>query len=182
MAEKDLRASRRYAAALFASADKLNKVDTVEADLTAIAELMESTPALRKVWESPLMPAGKKRELISKVLQSSIDPLTLAFYRLLVDKRREVILDRVREELRQMADSSRHLVRAEATFAVPPTAEEKDALVKSLEKRTGEHVDLTVSVDAARLGGIIVRMQDNILDGSVRGTLEKMREQLLQEA
>jgi F-type H+-transporting ATPase subunit delta len=182
MAEKDLRASKRYASALFATAQKQNKIDTVEADFTTVIELMQSTPLFRQMWESPLVPAGRKRDLISRILETLIDPLTLAFLRLLVDKRREVILDTVQFEMRQLSDSSRHLVRAEAIFATPPTAAEQEALVKSLELRTGDHVDLTVSVDSAILGGIIVRMQDTILDGSVRGTLERMREQLLQEA
>jgi F-type H+-transporting ATPase subunit delta len=182
MAEKDLRASKRYASALFATAQKQNNIDKVEADFTKVTGLMESAPAFLQMWESPLVPAGRKRDLISKILDKEIDPLTLAFLRLLVDKRREVFLHTIQFELRQLADSSRHLVRAEAIFATQPTASEQEALVRSLEKRTGDHVELTVNVDPAILGGIIVRMQDTILDGSVRGTLERMREQLLQDA
>jgi F-type H+-transporting ATPase subunit delta len=182
MAEKDLRASRRYATALFSSAQKQKKIDAIEAYFTRVVELMDGSPAFRQLWESPLMPAGKKRELISKVLEGAVDPLTLAFLRLLVDKRREVILEAVRFELRQLSDTSRKLVRAEAIFATPPTPAEQSALIKGLEQRTGSSVDLTVSVDSAILGGIIIRMQDTILDGSVRGTLERMREQLLQDA
>ena len=143
---------------------------------------MEQTPTLRKVWESPLMPAGRKRDVISKVLGASLDPLTLAFLRLLIDKRREYILDTVGFEIRQLADTARQLVRAEATFAITPTSEEQAALIRSLEQRTGEHVDLTIQVDPTILGGVVVRMHDTILDGSVRGTLERLREQLLQEA
>jgi F-type H+-transporting ATPase subunit delta len=182
MAEKDLRASKRYASALFAVAQKQSKIDKVEADFISVIELMKSTPAFLQMWESPLVPAGRKRDLVSKILENEIDALTLAFLRLLVDKRREPILNAVQFEMRQLADSSRHLVRAEAIFATEPTVDEREALRVSLEKRTGDHVDLTVHVDAAILGGIIVRMQDTILDGSVRGTLERMREQLLQDA
>lgn len=182
MAERDLRASKRYAAALFAAAQKQKKVEIVEADFVRVTEMMATTPLFRQMWESPLVPAGRKRDLVTRILDTLVDPLTLAFLRLLVDKRREVILDTVQLEMRQLADTSRHLVRAEAIFATPPTAAEQAALVRSLEQRTGDHVDLTVSVDAAILGGIIVRMQDTIIDGSVRGNLERMREQLLQEA
>jgi len=182
MAEKDLRASKRYASALFATAQKQNSIERVEADFVAVIELMQATPAFQQMWDSPLVPAGRKRDLITRILDTVVNPLTLAFLRLLVDKRREALLSTVQFEMRQLADTSRHLVRAEAIFATPPTAAEQADLVKSLEKRTGDHVDLTISVDAAILGGIIVRMQDTILDGSVRGTLERMREQLLQEA
>ncbi len=143
---------------------------------------MRLTPALRQMWESPLLPAGRKRALIGQLLGNSLDGLTLSFLRLLVDKRREDILEAVRTEIRRQADVARKLVRAEAIFAVPPTPEEQTSLVRSLEQRTGEQVDLTVHVDPAILGGVVVRMQDTILDGSVRGTLERLREQLAQEA
>lgn len=182
MASKDTRAAKRYATALFETAQRQGKLDSVEKDFDALIGLLHENQAFRQMWESPLIPAGRKRELLADLLKSSIDILTLSFLRLLVDKRREEILETVDFELRQQADSARHLVRAEATFAVEPTTQEKTSLKDSLEKRTGEHVLLTVEVDPAILGGVVVKMQDTIIDGSVRGTLERLREQLLQEA
>jgi F-type H+-transporting ATPase subunit delta len=182
MAERDLRASRRYATALFESCRKQAKLPVLEADLDFVVGLLQSTPAFRRMWESPLVPASRKRDLVEKICASSVDTTTLAFLRLLIDKRREIILETVRLEVRRLADRSLHLIRAEAIFATPPTEEEKSALVKSLQERTGDSIDLTVTIDESILGGIIVRMSDTILDGSVRGTLEKLRIQLLQEA
>jgi F-type H+-transporting ATPase subunit delta len=182
MAVKDLRAARRYATALFASAQKQGKLDAIERDMTSLLEMMQQTPALRQMWESPQVPTGRKRELLKTLFENTFDPLTLSFLRLLVDKRREDILEAVDYDLRQQADASRHVVRAEATFAVPPTHDEQENLIKSLEHRTGERVLMTVEVNPGILGGVIVRMQDTIIDGSVRGSLERMREQLLQEA
>jgi F-type H+-transporting ATPase subunit delta len=180
--ERDLRASRRYATALFATAQKQNKLDAILRDLQTIGGLMQQTPKLEELWESKVVPTGRKRDVISQIFQPSADTLTLSFLRLLIDKRREDILGMVQMEMRQLADASRHLVRAEATFALTPTPEEQTNLVRSLEQRTGEHVDLTVHVDPSILGGVVVRMHDTIIDGSVRGTLERLREQLLQEA
>lgn len=182
MAAHDLRASKRYANALFATAQKQGNVDAIEKDLDGVLTLMKQAPTLRHLWESPLVPASNKRDVLDKILASSVDPLTLSFLRLLIDKCREDILDVVRMEISQLADAARHLVRAEAIFAVPPTTEEQAGLVSSLEKRTGESVELTVRVDPSILGGVVVRMHDTIIDGSVRGTLERLREQLLQEA
>lgn len=182
MAAHDIRAAKRYATALFEIAQRQGKLDAIERDLDAILDLMRLTPALRRMWESPLVPAGRKRALVGELLGASLDGLTLSFLRLLVDKRREEILEATREEIHRQADASRKLVRAEAIFAVPPTPAEQAGLVQSLQQRTGEQVDLTVRVDPAILGGVVVRMQDTIIDGSVRGTLERLREQLLQEA
>jgi F-type H+-transporting ATPase subunit delta len=180
--ERDLRASRRYATALFAIAEKQSKLDAVTRDLDTVVGLMDTTPALDEMWGSKVVPAGKKRDLIGMLFGASIDPLSLSFLRLLVDKRREDIVSLVRMEVQQLTDASRRLVRAEATFALQPTPEERENLVKSLEQRTGEHVDLAIHVDSSILGGVVVRMHDTIIDGSVRGTLERLREQLLQEA
>ena len=182
MASADLRAARRYAAALFAAAQQDGKRDAIEKDLDGIHDLMVQTPPFRQAWESPLLPGARKGELIESLLGKSLDPVTLSFLRLLIDKRREEILDGVREEYHRMADVSRNLVRAEATFAVQPTPTEVDSLRRSLAQRTGANVELAVEVDPAILGGVIVRMSDTILDGSVRGTLESLRERLLQEA
>jgi F-type H+-transporting ATPase subunit delta len=182
VAVKDTRAAKRYATALFQAAVTHNKLEQVEKDFTELLQAMEKAPALRRYWESPLVPSGRKREQIKELLGESIDPLTLSFLRLLVDKRREDLLDTIDQELRQNADAARHLVRAEVTFAVAPTDAEKQSLQSSLEKRTGENVLLTVHVDPTILGGVVVRLQDTIIDGSVRGTLERVREQLLHEA
>lgn len=144
--------------------------------------MIKQTPALGDMWYSPLVPAGRKRDILDKILGGSFDDLTLSFLRLLIDKRREHVLTEVEREMQDLTDVSRNVVRAEAIFAVEPTAEEKTALTESLQYRTGGHVDLTVRIDPAILGGIVVRMQDTIIDGSVRGTFERLREQMLNEA
>jgi F-type H+-transporting ATPase subunit delta len=182
MAAKDIRAAKRYALALFNLASREEKLDAVERDMSTILGLMKEQPKLREYWESPQVPSGRKRAVIKEILGDTLSPLTLSFLTLLVDKRREEILDAVDFELRQQADSARHIVRAEATFALTPSDAETDALIKSLEKRTGENVQLAVSVDPTILGGVIVRLQDNIVDGSVRGSLDRMRERLLQDS
>ena len=181
MANHDLRASRRYATAFFNAAHKQNKLPVILGDLKTLLDLMNETPALRQMWDSPVIPSGRKRELVVKMFGTTLDPLTISFLRLLTDKRREFLLPSVQMEMQELTDSSNHLIRAEATFAVTPTPEEIAALTESLERRTGENVKLTVNVNTDIIGGVVVRMQDTIIDGSVRGTLERLREQLLTE-
>lgn len=177
----DTRAVKRYATALFQTAHKAGSLDRVEKDIYMVMDLMRQMPALQDAWLSPLIPARHKHVIIAKTLGADVDPLTLSFLDMLIDKRREDVLEGIEIEIRQLADESRHLMRAEATFAVAPTATEQADLVRSLEQRTGWHVTMTTHVDPNILGGVIVRMQDTIIDGSVRGTLERLREQLLQE-
>lgn len=181
MAELDTRAAKRYATALFDLCKREGKLETLTSDLQQARSVMTEHPALKEAWDSPLIPAARKQIIIDRVFSGGSDPLTVSFLRLLVDKRREEILDPALLELKQLVDADQHLLRADATFAVEPTPQQQDALADSLAKRTGAHIDLTVRVDPAILGGVIVRMRDTIIDGSVRGTLEKLREQLRQE-
>jgi F-type H+-transporting ATPase subunit delta len=182
VAEHDLRAAKRYATALFNYAAKQQQVDAVEKDLDTVADLMRLSPTLRQTWESPLLAGPRKEQVLEKVLAQSVGVITISFLRLLIAKRREEILPSIRTELRSLADQARRLLRVEATFAVTPTAAEQAGLARSLESRTGERVELAYHVDPSILGGVVVRMRDTIIDGSVRGALERMRDQLLQEA
>ena len=182
---QDTRAAKRYATALFQAAQKAGTLDTVESNIEQVVGLMQQTPKLLDTWLSPLIPASRKRSLINALFgagrEDAISPLTIAFLDLLVDKKREEVLESVARELRYLADTARHQVRATAVFAVEPTEAERIAITRSLEARMNAHVQLSYHVDPGILGGVIVHLQDTLIDGSVRGTLERLREQLLAE-
>jgi F-type H+-transporting ATPase subunit delta len=177
----DSKVARRYAAALFSVARKQGKADAIQRDLSLMADLWKLTPALRKTMESPLVPGERKRALLHHLFAQNIDPLTLSFLNLLVEKRREEILLRVEEEVRCLSDEANNLLRVQATVATPIDDAQRKALIDSLERRTGKRVILSIQVEPAILGGVIVRMQDTVIDGSVRGALESLREQMLRE-
>ena len=182
MATVDIRVARRYAAALFATAQKTESLARVQNDLGELQSLCDTHVSFQKMWFSPRIPVGQKKQLSSDLFKTSVDPVTLAFLGLLIDKRREDILPVISTEVRRLADAEKNLIRAHATFAVTPTTAECDDLKASLEKRTGKSIQLTHEVNDEIIGGVVVRMHDNIIDGSVRGSLEKMRVSLLQEA
>ncbi|CEK13839.1 ATP synthase F1 subcomplex delta subunit [Chthonomonas calidirosea] len=182
MATRDVRAARRYAAALFQAVQKEGALEVVERELEELLTTLHNTPVLKEFWHSPLVPAPKKSSLIEKTFANRLHPLTIGFLNLLVNKRREELLEYIYTDFRRLVDRARHLLRAEAVFAVPPTPEEEQALRESLEKRTGANVELRVRLDPEILGGVVIRLQDTILDGSVRGSLERLRERFLQKA
>ena len=179
MAVRDLRAAKRYANALFNAALKMGILDQIEKDMDSIFNQMQNSEPLHDMWESPMIPGAKKNLLLSEIFADSAHTLTLSFLQLLADKRRENILSEVRHELHLLGDASRKLVRAEATFAVAPTADEQQRLAQSLAARTGDRVELTCHIDPSILGGVVVRLRDTIIDGSLRGRLRRLEEQLL---
>lgn len=176
----DAKVAKRYASALFGAASRQGKTDVVQNDLNTLTLLWQQTPSLQRAMESPLIPAEKKQSLLDEIFGSTIDTLTRSFLRLLIDKRRESILTSVKEEYLRQADIARGLMRAHATVAAPISDAQRAELVDGLKKRTGKDIELDVHVDPVILGGVVVRMQDTIIDGSVRGALERLREQMLQ--
>lgn len=175
----DSRVTKRYASALFNSAQKMSLVEEVQKDLDTLSGLWKATPALQRAMESPLVPADKKLSLVEKLFAKEIGALTHAFVNVLIEKDREEILVDVQREFRLQADTSRGLLRAQAIVAAPMDDSMRQALVAGLQSRTGKTIALDVEVDAAILGGVVVRLQDTVIDGSVRGTLERLREQML---
>jgi F-type H+-transporting ATPase subunit delta len=182
MATRDVRAARRYAAALFHAAKKEGVLDVVEHELDELLTALHDTPVLKEFWLSPLVPAPKKSALIEKTFADRLNPITIGFLNLLINKRREELLEYIYTDFRRLVDQARHLLRAEAVFAVPPTPDEEQVLRESLQKRTGANVELRVRLDPEILGGVVIRLQDTIIDGSVRGSLERLRERFLQKA
>ena len=177
----DVKVARRYAGALFNAAQKLGRVQAVQNDLDQLVLLWDTTPSLSRSLESPLVPGEKKHAIVDQVFGKDADPLTCSFLHLLISKRREDILRTVEEEFQILSDQARGLVRAEATVATPLSEADRAALVQGLQTRTGKEIELDVRVEPAILGGVVVRMHDTVIDGSVRGALERLREQMLLE-
>jgi F-type H+-transporting ATPase subunit delta len=177
----DTRVARRYAGALFAAAQQLNALDAVRTDLESLHALWQHVPTLSRTMESPLVPPQRKRALIDETLGRDLHVLTRTFLYLLIDKRRADALSGVRAIFAQLADEARGILRAVATVATPLAEADRQALAASLGERTGKSVVLEVEVDRAVLGGVTVRMQDTVLDGSLRGGFERLREQMLRE-
>lgn len=171
--------ARRYAAALFAQAQKYDALTLAQGDLKSVAQTLESAGDLRATLAQPLVTQQRKKNILADTFASQVSAATLAFLNLLVDKRRITLLGDVAAEFEQMVRQARNVASAQATSAVPLTAEQIASLERSLEARTGKDIELTTDVDPSLIGGILVRIGDTVLDGSVRGNLERLREQLL---
>jgi len=177
----EARVARRYAGALFATARRLGRSEAVDADLQSIIDARRDSPALRRVLESPLIPAERKREMMDRSL-AGVDAVTRALVDLLITKRRTDVLPAIREEYRKCADEAAGVSRAFVTVAAPITDAELAQLAAALTTRCGRQVSVEVRVEPAVLGGVVVRIGDTVWDGSVRGALEAIKEEMLTES
>jgi F-type H+-transporting ATPase subunit delta len=169
----------RYTRALFAAADKRGIVDQVRSDLRGLDAVMTETPQLGRVLRAPTIAAADKRRLIRSAFTGQLGDLTLKFLEMAIEKRREEILPFVSAEFERLAYDQLNILPVQVTSALPLTEEERAALSRSLNRRTGKTIELHERVNAALMGGATMRLGDTEIDGSVRGQLRRLRDRLL---
>jgi len=176
---KDTRVARRYSSALFDIAVRDNTVEVITADLDLIERFVREVPYLRAVLLQPLVSDAQKIKVLSDAFGDRTTATTLNFLYLLVRKRRENLIDEVIAEYRKLADEKAERVTAHIQSAIPLTESQVKAITKALEVRTGKNVRVTTEVSTDIVGGLLVRIGDHVIDGTIRGRLQRVHQQLL---
>ena len=174
----DLSAVRRYARALFQTAQAQGQVDTVEEDLAAIHGILRSNPDLFKALRAPTLSAEQKKALLNAAFSGG-ERLTLRFLALTVDRRREALLPEMYPEYLRLANDYRKVLPVQVRTAAELSPSEQTSLADVLKQRTGKTVRMEIRLEPELIGGMIVRMGDTVIDGSLRARLEQVRSRLL---
>ena len=170
-------AARRYAEAAFEVALAADALDAWNADLAYAASVL-GMPDVERIVDSPAVPLPDRTALIERLLGERVAPGVLRTVDVLVARGRVRSLGRVSEEFTRLLNDRRGIVMATVTSAVPLTAEETDAVRARVSAMAGAAVDLRTAVDPRLLGGLTIQIRDQLLDASVRGRLERLRDQL----
>jgi F-type H+-transporting ATPase subunit delta len=140
---------------------------------------LQTMPRLAETLNHPLIPTARKKAIVADIFKGKVQDVTLRFLELVIDKRREQILPEVEPEYVRLANEYRDIVSVIVTSAVTLSAGEVTALKKKLDEFTGKNAELELREDAELIGGLTARIGDTVIDGSVRGYLASLREQLL---
>jgi len=147
------------------------------AGLRGITGNFSGSPDLRRVWENPAVPADQKRRLLDAIAQrEGLDKQVRNLVAVLIDHRRVQFLPRIVEQLEKELNARLGFAEAQVSSARELGDAEQRALEAQLEKVTGKKVRAQYGLDAALLGGAVVRVGSTIYDGSVKGQLEKIKE------
>jgi F-type H+-transporting ATPase subunit delta len=170
---------RNYAETLLTLARKEKQQEEWGALIDAIALGMREDRTLRTFLESPKIAASQKIEVVGRALGKKVPSLFLRFLEAVITKRRQMLIPVIASEYRALIDEAEDRVHASVTVAREPDASEKDALVKQLSRVLGKRVVPHITLNPAILGGLIVKVGDTVMDGSVRRRLATLRTRML---
>ncbi len=160
---------------------KLDSAATVQ-QLRDIVVLAEQNADLRKVWENPAVPADQKRKLLDAITARLGSSRSVRnFVAVLIDHHRINALAIIARQFETELNTRLGLAEASVTSSRELNSSERHALEAQLETVVGKKVRAHYGIDQELLGGAVVRVGSTVYDGSVRGQLEKIREQLSAE-
>jgi F-type H+-transporting ATPase subunit delta len=172
--------ARRYARALFGIGVDAGKFEALGREIDDFASLLEQSAELRQALENPVFGPAEKRKVLESLLpRVAPTPEVQRFVLLLLERRRIVLLPAIARAYRDMTDAHLGRVRAKVISAEPLAGPVLDRVRRSLEQRTGKQVIVETAVDPELIGGVVARVGDLVLDGSVRTQLEDLRTKLL---
>jgi F-type H+-transporting ATPase subunit delta len=180
MARRDS-AARRYAEAAFQVAQRDGTIETWRSELDAAAAVIGDERAMGAL-ANPALPVDQRSVAVASLLKGTASGPVQNLIQLLRRRGRIEELGRVAAEFRRLDDRRQGITHATVTSAAPLSQDDVRALTARLEQSTGGRVALTTQVDEALLGGLVVRIGDRLIDGSVRGRLERLRNQLISGA
>jgi len=178
--DRDAGAARRYARALLDVA-QARKDDGLRADLERLAALYAAHGELRHVLLHPALPAEKKRAVVAALWPGGPSELLLRLLDLLVARDRVELLPLIAQAHGRLWNAQRGVVEAEAVSARELGEDEARGVSAAVSRVTGRQVELKRRVDPSLMGGLLLRMEGRIYDGSVRARLRALRERLAGE-
>jgi F-type H+-transporting ATPase subunit delta len=175
---QDNRVGRRYAQALFSAATNLDVVQSVEDDLRAINGLLENDEQFRHFILAPYTSRDEKVKIAERIFSDRVTALTMQVLRVMLDKRREAEIPGVYREYVTLRRAAQGVVHVTVTSAEEMSADQRTRLLAKLQTELQSTVEADFRIDPRLVGGVRVAYGNTVLDGSVRGALNRLRERL----
>ncbi len=180
MARRDT-AARRYAEAAFEVGLRDGSIETWRSELDDAASVV-ADEQIGRALADPAVALERRQAMADEILGPIASRPVLNLIGLMIRRGRIDQLPRVAAEFRRLDNARQGITIATAISAAPLTPDELGAVTARLEQYTGGRIELETQVDPSLLGGIVVRVGDRLIDGSVRGRLERLRNQLVSGA
>lgn len=176
------KAARRYATALLEVAQELDNVDTILEDVKLIDNTIEDSKELAMFLESPIVKYDDKAEVLDQIFGDKVQEITAKFISLLARKQRIKLLAQIVKAFIRKYHQYAGIIEVDVYTAQELDGPQQDALHEALEKRTNKKVDMSIKQDESLMGGLAVRIDDTVIDGTIKHKLEELEYQFLNTA
>ena len=170
----------RYAEALFQVGEETDSTDKLYGELKAVVDIVKENKDFSNILRSPLVSKEEKKDLITKVFENKLSQNMINFLKILADKDRLALLADIEKDFKVLLNEKNNILEGIVITAVPMKEEEVKELQTKLSAKYNKTVVLENEVDKSVLGGVLVRLGNEEIDGTVKNRLDKMKEQLSQ--
>lgn len=164
---------------MFGVAQQHGNVEVVNHDLHLVRQTLSESKELRTLLEHPLVRVEDKKQIVTQLWGTRVQPMTFNFIQLLLDKRRIMALGAIVARFDHLVAAQKRQVGVRLTTAVDLDPAEISALRQELERQWSREVVMEAKVDPEILGGAVLQIGDQVVDGSVRARLNALKGNLV---
>ena len=172
MQEADV--AKRYAEAIYKVSKEKNQVSEVYEALNLVMELYENNPDFKNFMLHPLIEKKEKKDFINKIL-SGLEEQALEITDYLIDKQRMELIRSIVSEYLKIYYFENNEIEVKGIFSKALSDTQYSLIKEKLEKKVGKKVDLKITVDENIIGGGIIKIEDEIIDGSIKRQIENIK-------
>jgi len=176
------KAARRYATALLESANEQNSIESTLKDILLIKETIEGSKELRAFLKSPVVKPVEKKKALSSIFDGKVSKEVSQFIGLITDKGREDILDEIAAAFIDVYNDHAGIITVEVKTAKALESDQITELTKMLEKTTSKTVNLDLIEQEDLRGGISVKIDDTVIDATIKHKLEQLEIRFLESS
>ena len=172
--------ANRYAEALFQLSEEENITKEIYNELHDVVEVIKNNKELDNVLKSPLVAKNEKTQLIEALFNNKINNDLKNFLKILVEKGRISSLKSIELTFKELLNDKHNIIEGTVISAIALTEKQVKELEEKLTKKYNKNVTLENEVDQSILGGVLVRLGNTQIDGSVKTRLNNIKDQLTQ--
>jgi len=176
---RDTTIARNYAETLLELARRAGDLTAWGQAVDDVADAMQNDRTLRLFLESPRVSAAQKNQIIGRAFEGQLPHVFVRFLQALVNHRRQMLLPQIAHEYHDLVDQVEGRLHANVTVMAEPSDADRRVVAQQLSRAYGKDVVPHFQVNPAILGGVVVRVGDTVLDGSVRRRLASLRSRML---
>lgn len=159
--------------------DNVISFEDLSKDLATVSEILETSQDLRLILENPTVSEEVKSQIIEEVFKNEVHPQVVSFLKVLIDKNRFSEFSQIKADYEIKLDDVNKIQAVEITSAVVLSEEYRERILQKLSEKLQKNIRPNWKVDENIIAGLIYRINDNVIDTSIKSKLDKLNKNLM---